>query len=349
MPRSATTTRLWLTLMTLTLLLSACGGGGAGGGAANTPQAGQSAAQASVCVVPKVVGFDQTNAERMVQGVGLVPVRSAEFSASVPQNQVISQKPDGGTRLDPCKGEVSIVVSLGGAAATATPIAVATTVLSALERNRAAIVGTWAPIQNSNGNVSAGDNITFYSDGKVRTLMGNRVSVGTYDLTDESHMTIAQKEEGSTNKPEIATVQFSLSDNRMTWTYMGSTQEFERIGSTSGVGMDATAIATTSAAILNAREAISKAIIGEWRPLGDATTTLSFHSNGTVVEKHTDINVTRTRRYAIISNTEISLETTVNSNGATEMQTSTFVISGDRMTWTIRGSTQELERIGPAN
>ena len=120
-----------LVLLTLTLLLVACGGAGGGGAAANTPQAGQSVAQAAVCVVPKVVGFDQTNAERMVQGVGLVSVRSAEFSASVPQNQVIAQTPDGGTRLDPCKGEVSIVVSLGAAATTATvatPVSAATVI-----------------------------------------------------------------------------------------------------------------------------------------------------------------------------------------------------------------------------
>jgi uncharacterized protein with WD repeat len=60
-----------------------------------------------------VVGFDQANAERMVQGVGLVPVRSAEFSDDVPEGQVIAQEPAGDTRLDPCAGEVSIVVSLG--------------------------------------------------------------------------------------------------------------------------------------------------------------------------------------------------------------------------------------------
>ena len=162
MPRSATTTRLWLTLMTLTLLLSACGGGGAGGGAANTPQAGQSAAQASVCVVPKVVGFDQTNAERMVQGVGLVPVRSAEFSASVPQNQVISQKPDGGTRLDPCKGEVSIVVSLGGVATpTGAPVATVAT------------LPAWAPAMVK---VPAGPFLMGSTDQQIATVVSQGAS-----------------------------------------------------------------------------------------------------------------------------------------------------------------------------
>ena len=127
MKRSATTH--WhhkLALVLVMLLLAACGGGN--GGAANTPQASQSAAPASVCVVPKVVGFDWTNAERMVQGIGLVPVHSAEFSATVPVNQVIAQQPDSGTRLDPCKGEVRIVVSLGAVAApTLVPVATAAT------------------------------------------------------------------------------------------------------------------------------------------------------------------------------------------------------------------------------
>jgi hypothetical protein len=112
----------WILVLLLALLLAACGGGEE---AADAPQ-GEQAAEVdageteeeettgtAVCMVPAVVGFDQANAERMVQGVGLLPVRSAEFSAEVPEGQVIAQEPAGDTRLDPCEGEVSIVVSLG--------------------------------------------------------------------------------------------------------------------------------------------------------------------------------------------------------------------------------------------
>jgi hypothetical protein len=85
-------------LLLLALLLAACGGDEA----ADTPQEQQAAAVeteaeaatgATVCVVPDVVGFDQANAERMIQGVGLVTVRNAEFSAEVPEGQVVAQEP----------------------------------------------------------------------------------------------------------------------------------------------------------------------------------------------------------------------------------------------------------------
>ncbi|WP_129633701.1 WD40 repeat domain-containing protein [Candidatus Oscillochloris fontis] len=115
----------WLILVTLVFLLTACGSGDV---TTNVPQAGQSDVQVAACIVPNVVGFDSENAERMVQGVGLVPLRSAEFSDSVPEGQVIAQSPDAGARLDPCEGEVSIVVSLGASAEPTlapTPIATA--------------------------------------------------------------------------------------------------------------------------------------------------------------------------------------------------------------------------------
>ena len=188
-----------LVLLTLTLLLVACGGAGGGGAGANTPQAGQSAAQTSVCVVPKVVGFDQANAERMVQGVGLVSVRSAEFSASVPQNQVISQKPDGGTRLDPCKGEVNIVVSLGATAAgTAAPVAASAPVTAAgghgpiTPANAAQLIGV-ATLKGDEGGMF---DAVFSSDGTQLTSLSRQGKVKVWDVGTKAEIATPKSMEG---------------------------------------------------------------------------------------------------------------------------------------------------------
>jgi len=92
-------------LVTLALLLAACGGTASD----DSPPAGQ----AGACEVPEILGLDQASAERMVEGLGLLPVRRAEFSATIPEGHVMAQEPAGGTRLAPCAGEVRVVVSLG--------------------------------------------------------------------------------------------------------------------------------------------------------------------------------------------------------------------------------------------
>ncbi|PDW00136.1 PASTA domain-containing protein [Candidatus Viridilinea mediisalina] len=100
---TATSSRLCASIIALLLLfLSACGS------TTTTPNA-----QATACEVPAVVGLEGANAERLIQGVGLTVLRSAEFNPNVPAERIISQEPPAGTRLSPCAGEVRLVVSLG--------------------------------------------------------------------------------------------------------------------------------------------------------------------------------------------------------------------------------------------
>lgn len=68
----------------------------------------------SVCLVPNVVGLDQGRAEEILVKVGLQPVKKYQEDPSVAKDALISQKPAADTRLEPCTGDVIIVVSLGG-------------------------------------------------------------------------------------------------------------------------------------------------------------------------------------------------------------------------------------------
>lgn len=96
---------------------------------------------AAVCSVPNVVGLDQSMAQNMLAKLGLQPVLSNQYDASIAVGAVISQKPAAGTRLEPCKQDVEIVVSLGPIPtltprpATATPEATATPKPSATPTN----------------------------------------------------------------------------------------------------------------------------------------------------------------------------------------------------------------------
>ncbi len=65
------------------------------------------------CIVPDVVGLDQAAAQRQLVDLGIVPVRVDEPSEVVAAGSVISIDPPPGTQLDPCSGEVSLVVSSG--------------------------------------------------------------------------------------------------------------------------------------------------------------------------------------------------------------------------------------------
>jgi hypothetical protein len=66
-----------------------------------------------ICEVPNVVGLDQAAAEGMLTGLGLQPVRSNQYDPNVTAGAVISQDPPAGSRMKPCQGDVTIVISLG--------------------------------------------------------------------------------------------------------------------------------------------------------------------------------------------------------------------------------------------
>lgn len=90
---------------------------GCGGKAATPAEVAQAPAlgftPADVCEVPDVVGLDQTAAEGMLVELGLQPVRSNRYDPGIAVGAVISQDPPTGTRMEPCQGDVTIVVSLG--------------------------------------------------------------------------------------------------------------------------------------------------------------------------------------------------------------------------------------------
>ncbi len=65
------------------------------------------------CIVPHVVGMDEEAARRSLVDLGLTPVKSNEYSDSVAAGLVISLDPAPGTQLEPCEGDVVMVVSLG--------------------------------------------------------------------------------------------------------------------------------------------------------------------------------------------------------------------------------------------
>jgi len=66
-----------------------------------------------ICEVPNIVGLDQAAAEGMLTGLGLQPVRSNQYDPNVTARAVISQNPPAGSRMKPCQGDVTIVISLG--------------------------------------------------------------------------------------------------------------------------------------------------------------------------------------------------------------------------------------------
>jgi hypothetical protein len=68
---------------------------------------------AEICEVPDVVGLDQVSAERMLTELELQPVRSNQYDPGVIAGAVISQDPPAGSRMKPCRGDVTIVISLG--------------------------------------------------------------------------------------------------------------------------------------------------------------------------------------------------------------------------------------------
>jgi hypothetical protein len=100
----------------VTLVLVACErevGSGGNSGDGSQPGSAAQAPAPKVCLVPDVVGLSSVAAEIKIIGSGLQMVNSSDFDSSAPQDVVISQEPPAGTRLEPCMGDVTLVVSLG--------------------------------------------------------------------------------------------------------------------------------------------------------------------------------------------------------------------------------------------
>lgn len=80
---------------------------------ASTPSLSSGFTPAAICIVPDVVGLEQTAAENSLNILGLQPVRSVEHNDLFAVNAVTAQNPPAGTELEPCQGRVTITVSLG--------------------------------------------------------------------------------------------------------------------------------------------------------------------------------------------------------------------------------------------
>lgn len=65
------------------------------------------------CVVPDLERKDQAVAEVALTQLGLQIEKVSQFNAETPLGEVLSQDPIAGTKLSPCQGKVTVVVSLG--------------------------------------------------------------------------------------------------------------------------------------------------------------------------------------------------------------------------------------------
>jgi len=70
-------------------------------------------APAEICEVPDVVGLDQAAAKSMLVRLGLQLVKSNQYDPNIMAGAVISQDPPAGSKMKPCQGDVTIVISLG--------------------------------------------------------------------------------------------------------------------------------------------------------------------------------------------------------------------------------------------
>ncbi len=74
---------------------------------------GQPSDLPTACIVPNVAGINESAAEASITELGLRSVRGNEYDDAVAVGSIISQKPLAGTKLEPCEGDVVIIVSLG--------------------------------------------------------------------------------------------------------------------------------------------------------------------------------------------------------------------------------------------
>ena len=86
---------------------------------AETPAVQPETAPGTACVVPNVVELNELAAENIIARLGLQSVKSVQYNSKAKAGVVLSQDPPGDTTIDPCIGDILIVVSLGP---TPTPV-----------------------------------------------------------------------------------------------------------------------------------------------------------------------------------------------------------------------------------
>ena len=78
------------------------------------------------CVVPNLIGQSEDAARQSLSDLELNPVETNQYSEGFEPGTIIRTDPPAGTELDPCEGDVVIVVSLGAAREEPTPPPAAT-------------------------------------------------------------------------------------------------------------------------------------------------------------------------------------------------------------------------------
>jgi hypothetical protein len=82
------------------------------------------AAPAAKCIIPDLAGMDQQSAMKNLAGLGLTPVKTLDYSDTIPAEAVITTDPAPGTALDNCQTDITVVISMGSRKAGAvTPAA----------------------------------------------------------------------------------------------------------------------------------------------------------------------------------------------------------------------------------
>lgn len=100
-----------LMLVALCLVIASCGGSAS---PQPTPQpVVMGFTPQAVCRVPDVVGLDQALAEGLLAQLGLQPVKNLQYDATIAAGAVTAQRPASDTRLEPCQGDVDLVISQG--------------------------------------------------------------------------------------------------------------------------------------------------------------------------------------------------------------------------------------------
>ena len=80
----------------------------------------------SKCVVPNLMGQSEDAARQSLTELGLTPVETNQYSDGFDAGMIIRTDPPAGSELDPCEGDVLMVVSLGAGAEEPTPPPAAT-------------------------------------------------------------------------------------------------------------------------------------------------------------------------------------------------------------------------------